>query len=105
MAKDRNSMTPLKDILADLLHSKRLPFNVADGAIWEIWDDVVGQNISNHARPSWIRDGILRVMVSDPIWLQELQFVEAQIRDTLNKRLGREAVKKIQFRIGPYEPG
>ena len=62
---------------------------------------MVGPSISNNARPSWIKNGALRVRVSDPIWLQELKFLEEDIRRELNETLGREAVKKIEFRVGP----
>lgn len=96
-------MTPLKDIIADLLRDGTLPFNPDDANIWKVWDDVVGPAISRNTRPSWIKNFRLRVKVSDPIWLQELKFVEEDIRERLNKRLGRRAVEKIDFRVGPME--
>jgi predicted nucleic acid-binding Zn ribbon protein len=80
-----------------------LPFNPDDARIWEVWEEVVGPTIANQARPSWIKDGRLRVKVSDPIWLQELKFVEGEIRGKLNKELGRNAVERIEFRVGPRE--
>jgi hypothetical protein len=38
--------------------------------------------------------------VSDPIWLQELRFVEKTMRDKLNEKMGRKAIEKIEFRLG-----
>jgi predicted nucleic acid-binding Zn ribbon protein len=61
----------------------------------------VGPAISRNARPSWIKNGKLKVRVSDPIWLQELEFVEESIREKLNTKLGRKAIDRIEFRIGP----
>jgi predicted nucleic acid-binding Zn ribbon protein len=101
MATDRESMTPLKDIISNLLRDGGLPFNPDDANIWKVWDDVVGAAISKNAQPSWIKTGRLRVIVSDPIWLQELDFLEESIREKLNERLGRNAVEKIDFRVGP----
>ena len=101
MGKDSDSLTSLRDIIARLLEDGTLPFNPEDARIWEEWDRVVGPSISNNARPSWIKNGVLRVRVSDPIWLQELKFLEEDIRRELNETLGREAVKKIEFRVGP----
>lgn len=103
MRPDRNSMTPLKSILSQLFRDGHLPFNPDDARIWEVWEEVVGPTIANQARPSWIKDGRLRVKVSDPIWLQELKFVEGEIRGKLNKELGRNAVERIEFRVGPRE--
>ena len=100
MGKEKNSLTPLKEVITNLFADDSLPFNIDDAHIWKIWDEVVGLSIANNARPLWIKDRRLRVMVSDPIWLQELKFSEQDIRENLNKRLDRKAVKKIEFRVG-----
>ena len=96
----RENLTPLKDILSTLFKSTDLPFNPDDARIWKIWEDAVGSGIANHARPSWIRNHCLGVVVSDPIWLQELKYVEDQIKEKVNDKLGRNAVEKIEFRLG-----
>ena len=97
MVKRKGPLTPLKDVISNLLKGGDLPFNPEDAHIWEVWDDVVGDQISQSARPLWIKDGKLRVTVSDPIWIQELEFLEQDIRDKLNERLGRRAVEKMDF--------
>jgi predicted nucleic acid-binding Zn ribbon protein len=95
----KGSLTPLKDILSALLSDSKLPFNPRDAAIWKIWDEVVGPAIARNAQPLWIKDRRLRVKVSDPIWLQELSYLEVSVREKLNARLGRQAVEKIEFRL------
>ena len=100
MDKKQDSLTSLKDIISDLLGGSGLPFNPADGRIWEVWDKVVGPAIARNAQPSWIKKGRLRIDVSDPIWLQELEFAGERIREKINSELGREAVKRIEFRLG-----
>lgn len=101
MGDNKKSLTSLKDIIGNLLSNGSLPFNPDDADIWNFWDEVVGSAISKNARPSRIRNGMLRVTVLDPIWLQELQFIGEGIREKLNDKLGRNAVKRIEFRIGP----
>jgi predicted nucleic acid-binding Zn ribbon protein len=95
--KDR--FTSIKDIISSLLKDPSLPFNPADARIWEVWDEAVGPGIAGHARPSWIRKGLLRVEVSDPIWLQELEFLSEDIRERLNERLGGKRIKKLELRL------
>jgi len=95
----KDSLTSLKDILSALLTDSNLPFNPQDATIWKVWGDVVGPAIARNAQPLWIKDRRLRVKVSDPIWLQELCYLEAGVREKLNARLGRQAVEKIEFRI------
>jgi len=99
MDKKKDTLTPLRDIIAAILEDSRLPFNPEDALIWKVWDEAVGKPIAGNAQPLWIKDGRLRVKVSDPIWLQELGFVEETIRENLNQKLGRKAVTKIEFRL------
>jgi len=101
MKTGEDSLTPLKDVISNLLRNGELPFNPEDANIWKVWDEVVGPAVSKNAHPMWIKAGRLRVTVSDPIWLQELEFMEARIREKLNKTLGRKAVERIEFRVGP----
>jgi len=95
----KDSLTPLKDILSALLADSKLPFNPQDAMIWKVWDEVAGPAIARNAQPLWIRDRRLRVKVSDPIWLQELSYLETDVRQKLNARLARQAVDKIEFRL------
>ena len=99
MKETNDSLTPLKKIITDVLRDSSLPFNPDDARIWKVWDKVVGTPIARNAQPSWIKDGRLRIQVSDPIWLQELEFARETIREKLNDELGRKAVKKIEFRL------
>jgi len=96
----KHTLTPLKDIIATILRDSDLPFNLDDGRIFKVWDEVVGSAIARNAQPSWIKKGRLRVRVSDPIWLQELEFAGETIKEKLNEKLGRRAVERIEFRLG-----
>ena len=100
MDRKKDTLTPLKDIITTIFNDPELPFNPDDARLWNVWDEVVGPQIARNAQPSWIKNGRLRVTVSDPIWLQELKFAGETITDKLNRRLGRKAVEKIEFRIG-----
>ena len=100
MQKPRKELTPIGDIISDLLTDGTLPFNPDDVDIWEVWDEVVGESFLGTTRPSGIRDKRLRVTVSNSISLQELKFHESAIKEKLNDKLGRHAVDKIEFRVG-----
>jgi predicted nucleic acid-binding Zn ribbon protein len=99
MTSDHDTMRPLGEIISGLFSGGHLPFSREDCRIWSVWRDVVGPAISKAATPSWIREGRLRVCVSDPIWLQELRFLESDIREKLNTHLGQDRVQKIEFRL------
>jgi hypothetical protein len=99
MGQKQDSLSSLKDILAGLFSEGSLPFNPDDARIWRLWEESVGSTVALRARPSWIQNRRLRVLVSDSIWLQELSFMEEGIRANLNRLMGREAVEKIEFRL------
>jgi predicted nucleic acid-binding Zn ribbon protein len=99
MNQRNSNLTPLKDILGALLSDSALPFNPDDAQIWQIWAESVGPAIARNANPLWIKKGRLRVKVSDPIWLQELSLAGEAIKEKLNRKLGRRAVEKIEFRL------
>ncbi|NNG07506.1 MAG: DUF721 domain-containing protein [Desulfobacteraceae bacterium] len=100
MESKKKSLVSIKDVLSSLFSDSKLPFNPDDARIWKEWEGAVGAAIAKNAQPEWIKDGKLRVRVSDPIWLQELGFVEETIKEKLNRRLGRKAVDQIEFRLG-----
>lgn len=99
MKERKDGLIHLKEIIASIFTRQNLTFNPDDMRIWQVWDEMVGDAVSTKVRPAWFRDGRLRVEVSDPIWLQELEFAREDLREKLNKRLGREAIKKIEFRV------
>jgi hypothetical protein len=57
-------------------------------AVWECWNEEVGEAIALRAQPARFRNGILFVAVESHTWMQELQFLKDEIRTKLNVRLG-----------------
>lgn len=100
MKKPQKNLTPIGDIISSLLTDGTLPFNPDDVDIWKVWDEVIGESFLGNTQPSRIRNKRLRVTVSDSISLQELKFQESAIKEKLNEKLGRNAVDKIEFRVG-----
>ena len=85
--------------LADVLRAtlERLPDaqRLADHAVWMHWEAVAGATLARHARPERLRNGVLVVAVDSAEWMQELQFLKHELRERLNARLGRPAVRAL----------
>ncbi len=75
--------------IGDLLSQQRALF---------VWSSVVGKAISAKTEPKTIKDGILRVEVSDSTWRQELIYLKSDIIEKLNSELSETVVKDIKFR-------
>jgi hypothetical protein len=97
---DHTGSMHIKDVINTIFTTSTLPINFDDMKIWKLWDDVVGEAIAQHARPFSINKGVLVVKVTDSIWLQELEFKIEDIKQGLNSRLQRRAIKKIRLRVG-----
>jgi predicted nucleic acid-binding Zn ribbon protein len=85
----------LGDVLRAALERLPIARRLADSALWEHWDAVVGATVARHAQPRRFKNGILFVGVDSPEWMQELVFLKHDLRERLNVRLGREAVRDV----------
>ena len=70
---------------------------VYEQSVLEVWDEVVGEEISKMARPRSISAGILAVTVKDSTWRLELDLLAEEIRTKLNQRMGKTVVSKLKF--------
>ena len=64
------------------------------------WDEVVGEHVAAHAQPTQIDNGKMSVVVSDSIWLTELNLLRIQYIAKINENLGSMILKDIEFKIG-----
>jgi hypothetical protein len=98
--KEKLSWTPAATVLSGMIASLPGAARLKEYRVWEVWDEVVGDAVARKARPSKIHNGKLFVTVSNSVYMQELQFSKATIREKLNQRLGSATVKEILFFIG-----
>jgi len=84
---------PLKKILK----STGLEKSLAQQNAMEIWEKVVGENVSKNAVPVDVQHGILTIKTETPAWRQELHFQKKIIVENLNKKLNNKVIKDIRF--------
>jgi predicted nucleic acid-binding Zn ribbon protein len=68
-------------------------------AVQSVWEEVVGERLAASARPVSERDGTVVVACSDPVWAQELDLMQDQLRQGLLERLGEDAPSSLRFRV------
>jgi predicted nucleic acid-binding Zn ribbon protein len=99
MAHDNESTKPSKvsDILTAILTDRGWNSIAKEHRVFTEWSEAVGATISDNARPIRINRGVLVVVVSSPVWAQELSLMKDTIIQRLNSRLGEAIVQDIRF--------
>jgi hypothetical protein len=74
---------------------------VEAGRLWSGWAEVVGPAVAEHAEPSSLRQGVLRVRTDSPTWATEIGYLAEEIRQRANSWLGSEVVSEVRVWTGP----
>ena len=87
---------------ARLLKNAKYPHDLIgdDDIARGIWPSVVGRVIARHTGKLRLVRATLVVEVEDAIWQRQLHALSAQIVDRMQKLMGSNAVREIEFRIG-----
>jgi hypothetical protein len=93
-------MEPIKAILDDLFHKRKIDKTLHVYRIFKVWDQAVGRRIASHSQPKRYRNGTLWIVVDSPTWMQQLTFLAEDIRGQVNQALGSPMVEKIRFQLG-----
>jgi predicted nucleic acid-binding Zn ribbon protein len=67
--------------------------------VFEAWGEAVGPEVSSHANPVSLVDGVLHVEVDDARWLTQLKWLGGRVADRLNEACGKDAVERLNMRL------
>lgn len=98
----KSKPSPIGDILKDVfakLDSKKVLFKED---IESFWREIVGEEAFKHSRPLAIRKEVLTVQVDSSGWMQELVMRKRNILKGLKRRLGKDKISEIHFKIGEF---
>ncbi len=68
-------------------------------ALQAAWAEAVGERIAAVATPVSERGGEATVLCADSVWAQELDLMQAQLRERLQERLGEQCPQSFRFRV------
>lgn len=68
-------------------------------AVQSVWEKVVGERVAAAAQPVSERQGEVTVACADPVWAQELDLMQEQLRRGLRDQLGDDAPSALRFRV------
>ena len=99
--KGNYDVARLKDLLGPVGKKLRLEDPAAAGTLWRRWAHIVGDEVARHAEPTSLKEGVLRVRTSSPVWATEITYLAADIKDRVNAALGKSLVREVVVWTSP----
>ncbi|MCU1351029.1 MAG: hypothetical protein JWM05_238 [Acidimicrobiales bacterium] len=90
----------LPDVLDQVLAGLGAPAVDVLVRLHDRWDELVGAEVAEHARPVAIERGVLSVVVDNPAWAGHLRWATADVMRQLDRLLGPGEVTRIRVRVG-----
>jgi hypothetical protein len=90
-------MERISDLLFGIHGDANIKQRLSEASAISEWENVVGEVISENAKPVRIKAGILYVCVKSSSWSQELKGLEHTIVKKINEKLKKNTVKEIRF--------
>jgi predicted nucleic acid-binding Zn ribbon protein len=100
---DARDPQPLARATRDLAKKQGWSSRVAEGAVFGRWATVVGAQISEHASPSGLRDGVLSVTAESTAWATQLRLIQNQVLAKIAAEVGDGVVTSLRI-TGPTAP-
>lgn len=102
-SEDTSEPQLLKDVLAQVIRERDWKGGIAEGTLFSTWADVVGPEISLHATPISLLEGVLTIQTSSTAWAVQLQLVGPDLLATIRASSPGALVDSL-FIIGPHGP-
>src|SRR5687768_7056980 len=98
---DRSEEEPkrLRESLDKVARRMGAPGARSLGAVFGHWDDIVGPAVAAHARPTSLRNGVLRVEADEPGWATQLRYLAPDILRRCAEVAGADVVVSVEVRI------
>jgi predicted nucleic acid-binding Zn ribbon protein len=100
---DARDPQPLSRATRDLTKKQGWTPRVAEGAVFGRWATVVGPDISEHASPTGLRDGVLSVTAESTAWATQLRLIQKQVLAKIAAEVGDGVVTSLRI-TGPTAP-
>jgi len=97
----RKEYTHISQVLKNLLGNNLPEKSQASLQLFEKWDKIVGEDIATHCKPAAVKENVLIVHVSNPIWIQHLQFLKKEMLQKINQAVKSSSIRELKFRVGP----
>ena len=102
MSNERRDRRPqrISSAISSFLEKSGIRARVEQASVVPEWPSLVGPQIAAVTEPQLVTaDGVLFVAVRTHAWMTELSLMEPELLLSLNRRGGREPVRKIRWQL------
>lgn len=96
-------MTPVNQVVQQVVSRLGLGRKLDDYRIWQAWDEVVGSTIARNAQPVRLNEKRLVVAVRNSSWMHELSMLSRDLVGRCNDWMGRDVISEIFLVVGKIE--
>lgn len=96
--KKQENIQSLGDALKLLVQSLGIEKQVEQYKIFDVWNEVVGQQVAKVAQPERLHNGVLIVSVNNAPWRSELTFRKKEILEKIHEKTNSQSIVDIKFR-------
>lgn len=93
----RKDAQSLDSVIAEWIRENDLEKPLLEHRVVEQWDTILGPTIARYSRDISVKDGMLRVRITNAALRQELFEQRYKLIQKLNDAVGGEAVKDIRL--------
>jgi predicted nucleic acid-binding Zn ribbon protein len=87
-------------VLAQLITARGYGRIQADADFTATWQKAAGETLAQYSIPGRLKRGVLEVIASNSMVVQELTFQKQQILDVLRDQCPDAKIRNVKFRIG-----
>ncbi len=101
----RSTTDPLLigNVLNELVKGREWEGSLAEGNLFSLWEEIVGDEIGEHAEPITFFEGVLTVRASSTAWATQLNLLKPTILEKIAARVSDVLVDDLHV-VGPKSP-
>lgn len=96
-------ITPLKNLLNDSLQRSGVAKEVSAAMVVDeankLIGQIMGEKVKKRAEAKYVKNGELSIAVLSSVVTQEIKMHEHKLMEKLNKKIGKDVVKKVRFLV------
>ena len=98
----KSKPSPISEVIHHVFEKMENTVNPFEEDIEALWKELAGNDGARHSKPIRIQKTVLNVLVDSSGWMQELSMKKRALLKGLKRRLGKDRISEIRFKIGEF---